>query len=53
MLLHVVDTGLSWYPEDAKPHLKQQLDQYLTDELKYFTTSVSAWWETRQRKSPR
>jgi nucleotide-binding universal stress UspA family protein len=38
MLLHVVDTGLRWYPEDAKPHLKQQLDQYLTDELKYFTT---------------
>jgi nucleotide-binding universal stress UspA family protein len=38
MLLHVVDTGSRWYPEDAKPHLKQQLDQFLADELKYFTT---------------
>ena len=38
MLLHVVDTGSRWYPEDAKPHLKQQLDHFLADELKYFTT---------------
>jgi len=38
MLLHVVDTGSHWYPEDAKPHLQHLLDEYLKDELKYFTT---------------
>src|ERR1700722_11206102 len=25
MLLHVVDTGSHWYPEDAKPHLNRQM----------------------------
>jgi nucleotide-binding universal stress UspA family protein len=38
MLLHVVDTGAYFYPEVAQPAIEQRLEEYLAEELKYFST---------------
>lgn len=38
MLLHVIDTGSYWYPEEAQPYLKHQLEHFLEYELRYFNT---------------
>lgn len=38
MLLHVIDTGSYWYPEDAQPYLKHQLEHFLEHELRHFNT---------------
>jgi nucleotide-binding universal stress UspA family protein len=38
MLLHVVDTGAYFYPDEAQPNVKNRLEEFLAGELKYFAT---------------
>jgi len=35
-LLHVIDTGTYFYPQEAAPFVRKHLDEFLTSELKYF-----------------
>jgi len=38
LLLHVVDTGTYFYPDEAEPAVAKRLEEFLADELKYFST---------------